>query len=437
MQWRQFFFIVVGAASIAGLLFFLQAQKPAPVELVLATGPIGGAFHSMGEGIAEYVKRSNPNITIHLTTDSVGSTENMSRLKDGSVDLAIVQNDTQPDGVDAHTLIPLHRAVCHFLVPQDSDIQDIYDLRGKTVGVGNENSGNYHLVHELLSHFGVLEEEHEFVPLYETVPACGSKLEEGDVDAALVVTAITSQSLTNLVKRGNVRYVSLANRSGEGNEVDGFAVTYPYVERFTIPMYVYPVHDDRHGRPQEPCESFAIRSTLICRSDLPDDVAHTIVESIVTNQAALMRDHREARDISEHFDASEIQFPIHHGAMAYYQRQRPGMLERYAEPMAFLLSLFLALCGFAAGVSKWLTVRKKNRIDEYYKRLDVLLTELNSPNVKKDRLDTIEAELMEMRHKAVSELVNEKLLADDSFQIFQSLLTDCLHKLELDRQSLN
>lgn len=41
-----------------------------------------------------------------------------------------------------------------------------------------------------------------------------------------------------------------------------------------------------------------------------------------------------------------------------------------------------------------------------------------------------------MRHDAVRELVNERLLADDSFQIFQSLLTDCHHQLDLQRQSL-
>jgi len=436
MQWRQLLTIAFCALAIASVVWWVKNRDPQTVELILATGPRGGAFHSMGKGISDYVRRSDQNIRIRLTTDSVGSTQNMQRLKDGDVDLAIVQNDTQPDGVDAHTLIPLHRAVCHFLVPLESDIRNIYDLRGKSVGVGNENSGNYHLVHELLGHFGVLEEEHEFVPLYETIPACGSKLESGEADAALVVTAITSEALTKLITRGKVRYVSLATRPGEGNEVDGFAVTYPYVERFTIPKYVYPVHDDGHGRPAEPCESFAIRSTLVCRGDLPDEVAHTIVEAIITNHAALMRDHREARDITENFDAADVQFPIHHGAMAYYQRQRPSMLERYAEPMAFLLSLFLALCGFGAGINKWLTVRKKNRIDEYYKRLDVLLTELNSPDLVKARLDCIEAELTAMRHNAVSELVNERLLADDSFQIFQSLLTDCLHKLESDRQAL-
>lgn len=441
-NWRQPLPLLLGLAllfSVAVGIWWAEFRPAEAVHLTLATGPQGAAFHSIGQGIAKYVHRTDPSITISLTEDSVGSQENMQRLKEGEVQLAIVQNDTEPADLDVQTLLPLHRGVCHFLVPMGSDIKDIYDLRNKTVAVGNGNSGNYHLVHELLAHFGILEEENEFDPLYQSVSDCGEKLEKGEVDAILVVTALTSQSLSDLVCRGNVRYVSLAD-SAAGNEVDGFAVVYPYIESFTIPKFVYPVHDAeqdaQRGRPMEACESFAIRSSLICRTDLPDHVARTIVEAIVTHRAEIMREHREARDITEHFDPADVQFPLHHGAVAYYQRQRPSMLERYAEPMAFLLSLFLAFCGFVAAFNKWLTVRKKNRIDRYYVRLDMLLTELNSVKETRERLDAIEEELLAMRHDAVRELVSERLLADDSFQIFQSLLTDCHHQLDLQRQSL-
>lgn len=442
MNLRQLIMRIVGmllVVLIGGAIWWWRFLQSEPVELVMATGPKEAAFHSIAQGIADYVHRTNPTITIRLTEDSVGSKQNMDRLRTGAVDLAIVQNDTKPEGIDAHTLIPLHRGVCHFLVPMDSDIQNIYDLRNKTVAVGNENSGNYHVVHELLSHFGILEEEQEFVPVYESVEDCGEKLEQGEVDAVLVVTSLSSGSLSDLVRRGNVRYVSLAETT-QGNEVEGFVVTYPYIESFTIPKFVYPVHaaeqDSFRGRPIAPCESFAIRSSLVCRGDLPDHVARAIVEAIVSHRAELMREHLEARDITENFDPAEVQFPIHHGAMAFYQRQRPSTLERYAEPMAFLLSLFLAMCGFVAGFNKWLTVRKKNRIDRYYERLDNLLTELNSVDETRERLDDIEEELLAMRHDAVRELVSERLLADDSFQIFQSLLTDCHHQLDLQRQAL-
>ena len=425
--------VLVGAA--ASVTTWLTWNEPSPIALKFATGPDGGAFFTLGEEIAQIVHEDDADITINMTTDeSAGSVDNMTRLASNEVQLAIVQNDTEPaPGCEIQTLIPLHRGVCHFLVPEGStDINDIHELRGKRVAVGRKSSGNLHIVQALLEHFGVGFDE--FTPIYDGIRECGYKFEAGEIDAALVITAVTSPTLSKLISEGNVRYVSMSS-SLKNNEVDGFAVTYPYIEKYVIPRYVYPVHDSRHGKPQEPCVSFALRSSLVCRSDLPDNVARTIVDSIVTHRATLMRNHHEAHDITEHFDAADVQFPLHHGAVSFYQRQRPTFWERYAELMAFLLSLFLTLCGFVVAMDKWFTVRKKNRIDRYYERLDVLLDELRLKSVTPIRLDEIEYELTSMRHDAVRELVNERLLADESFQIFQSLLTNCHQQLTLQRQS--
>lgn len=413
------------AVTMAVVLVWYGEEHNQHQHLRLATGPEQGAYRSIGEGIAAVV--TDPMITIEpLASD--GSVENMKRLANGEAELAIVQNDTQPEG-NVRTLIPLHRGVCHFLVPRDSDIESIHDLRGRRVAVGSKQSGNWHVVRQLLDHFGVTEDR--FDVRYLGIAPCAAAFANDEIDAALIITAVTSRSLRTLISSGQLRYVALGSRD-PANEVDGFAVTYPYVERFTIPRYVYPI-DDGKGIPRTATESFALRSTLVCRADLPDSVARRIVSDVVSNRAKIMRDHYEAHDISEFFTPSDLQYPLHHGATSYYQRQRPGFLERYSEPMAFGLSLILALCGMVAGFNQWLTLRKKNRIDRYYVRLDALLDELNEHTGNSKRLDAIEQELISMRHDALRELVNERLLADESFQIFQSLLTDCHHQLTLLR----
>ena len=427
MAW-MFACITVAAFVVLGVWWWNRGVDET-TTLVFATGPKNGTFQTLGDEIARIVHDVDNNIEVR-TRESEGSVDNMTLLHKEEVDIAIVQNDTEPLG-DIQTLIPLHRGVCHFLVPEGSDIQDIYSLAGKRVAVGKSNSGNLHIVRAMLDHFGVGFES--FEPVYEGITEFGNNLTSPDIDAALFITATASPSLTELVKGGRVRYVSLGSLS-ENNEVDGFAVSYPYVEPYTIPRFVYPVADSRHGKPERPCASFALRSSLVCRGDLPDSVARTIVEAIVTNRANLMRSHHEARDITEHFDPRDIQFPIHHGATAYFQRQRPGFLERFSEPMAFILSLILAICGMGAGFNKWLTLRKKNRIDRYYELLDELLDEVAKAD-SEEVLDKIEEQLIATRHEAVRELVNERLLADDSFQIFQSLLTNCHQQLMLQRRS--
>lgn len=424
--------ILVGLLlAVLGASIFWSRQPGRSVTLILATGVPDSGFNALGNQIRIAVNDADPSIKIEVRATD-GSDDNMKLLNDGDADLAIVQNDTDPNFVDVHTLIPLHRSVFHFLVRRDASVQSIYDLRDKRVGVGQKLSGNFHVVTKLLEHFGIGLEELQAVN--ESFTDSQEKLRSGELDAVLVMTAINSNALKKFVQAVDVRYVSLAKSHAPGNEVDGFAVTYPYVERFTIPQFVYPLDQDPPGIPVAPCETFALRSSLVSRGDLPDDIARTIVAAIVSHRTSMMREGLIAQDITEHFEPEDLQFPIHHGAMAYFQRQRPGFLERYSEPMAFILSLFLALCGFVAAFNKWVVVRKKNRIDRYYSRLDELLTELNTQTLTADRLNSIEHELLGVRHDAVRELVEEQLLADDSFQIFQSLLTDCHQQLSLLRR---
>ena len=234
-----------------------------------------------------------------------------------------------------------------------------------------------------------------------------------------------------------MRYVSLADNANDvGSEVDGFAIAYPYVEKFVIPKHLHPMQDDSPGEPQQACATFSLRSSLVSSADLPYSVARNIVRAVVENRAEMIRENQAAIEITEEFGHRDVHFTMHPGATSFFDRSEPGFIERYAEPMAFGLSLILAFFAMGAAVSKWLVRSKKNRVDVYYSRLDDLLTEINEHDPGLERLAEIEREVMDMRREAVRELVNERLLADDSFQIFQSLLTDCHRQIGIHRREL-
>lgn len=93
--------------------------------------------------------------------------------------------------------------------------------------------------------------------------------------------------------------------------------------------------------------------------------------------------------------------------------------------MGFLLSAGIALIAFGTAARQWMRRSRKNRIDKYYVRLEEILTELQESRILEARLQKLDRELVEMRHKAFRQLVREQLQADDSFRIFQSLLAEC------------
>ena len=418
--------LTVGALACISLL-----RGHDPLSYTLTTGEKTGTYFPMGNLIASAVEKHDDKVKIKVV-ESTGSLENMKRLSTGAADLAIVQNDT-PVSSSIRTLIPLHRGIMHFVTREDSGITSLTDLRGRKVGVGKPTSGSRHVVQCLLDHFGIGNDDYQ--PSERKIGESSQDLLEGNIDAMLFMAAVDSQAARDLVASGKVTYVSMASTVLDGGEVDGFAVTYPYVEKFVIPIFMHETHIKGEGEPKEPCVTFALRSSLVSTEDIPDEIASLIVRSILSERVLMMRKDQAAAEISENFGGRDVQFPLHHGAAAFYARKNPGFLERYAESMAFVLSAFIALYGLGVGASKWVTRSKKNRVDVYYSRLDAILTELSAEDSDSNRLAEIARELSKMRHEAVRELVDEKLTADESFRIFQSLLTDCQQQLAHRRSS--
>lgn len=427
-------FIAIAALTVsASVAFYLWARsQSATIHLTLTTGQRGATYYPLGNLIARSVRDAGTRIEITVV-ESSGSIENVERLASGEAELAIVQNDTRVES-PVRTLIPLHRGVMHFMAHKDAGITSIEDLRGKRVAIGVSSSGSRQVVDQLLEHFGIGTQEFlaSDKPLKEEI----RRMLQGELDAILFMAAIDSETARRLIRSGQITYVSFASQMQDGNEVDGFAVTYPYIQKCVIPMRMHEVSGDSAGQPSQPCITFSMRSALIAQADLDADVAKQIVRAIVNDRAAMMRQNQAAAEISEQFSSQDVHFPLHDGAVAFYRREDPGFLERYAETMAFLLSVVLFLYGAGVGISKWILRNKKNRIDVYYSQLDQLLSELGSGSQSAGRLKEINEELVAMRRRAVKELVEERLTADESFRIFQSLLTDCQQQLALRRKTL-
>jgi hypothetical protein len=62
-----------------------------------------------------------------------------------------------------------------------------------------------------------------------------------------------------------------------------------------------------------------------------------------------------------------LKFPIHQGAKDYFERNEPTFLEKYIDVFGFVFTIILALFGGLKSLFVWNKLRKKNRIDEYYK----------------------------------------------------------------------
>ena len=129
--------------SVLGLIIAAPALSAEPVHLVLATATPGGGFPAFGDALVTALRAADPALTLE-TRPTGGSAENVGLLRDGRVDLALVQGEYAYPALAAGgltVLAPIYATPGLFVVPAGSAIRTVADLRGHAVVLGTHKSG--------------------------------------------------------------------------------------------------------------------------------------------------------------------------------------------------------------------------------------------------------------------------------------------------------
>jgi TRAP transporter TAXI family solute receptor len=393
-------------------------------EIMIATGAESGTYHALGEALARVLEGADV-VESAKVLPTGGSVENMELIERGAdgADLAFVQSDT-PASTNARLVASLYYEVLHILVSRlDADeIRTIHDLRGKRVSLGPKGSGTRQLSQRVLGHFGVDVGEDVALPPDEATAG----LIDGSVDAAFVLTAIPSRMVSELAEKDAIRFLSLGDAQLYGNEADGLALVFPSIRGTTIPQSTYV------RLPQQPVQTIEVSAMLIARRGLEQNLVRTVATTLFENRSGEGglegNDLVVARRIREDYRPAAVTIPYHRGAIAYYHREEPAFFVEYAEAISLGLTLLVGLYSGSIAFREWMRRRMKNRIDAYLLEVEEQTADLGSLSLEKliehrDALDDI-------RHRAFSDLVSERLLADESFTIFQNHLRDEFSAIE-------
>ena len=425
------YLLLAATALVAVVLLVYQFLTPSQdvTQLRLTTGGEGGVYFPFGQALAKAVHDVRPHIQVDVVT-SHGSQENRQRILAGEAELGILQNDAVPDA-QLTALVPLHVETFHLFVTKNSNIQNIRDLAGRRVAIGEPDSGTRQIVLQVLQHFQLTTDD--FTAVSGPPQDALLQLQAGELDAMFYMASMTAENCRALLTDPSIQLVGLGADDRWDSAVPALRVQLPYLEPVTIPQGL---HYDANGYPQpvEPVHTFGIRSLLVARRDVSAAVTREIVAAVFEQRSALIRKVPLAAEIDERFATSDIHLPLHEGARAHFERYQPSFLERYAESMAFVMSALFALWGMVVALRKALQRGKKDRIDVYYTALNDAIERLEQDDVTPETIDAIYHELGQLRTRAISELTRERLLADDSFQIFQALLSDCQAHIDAQRR---
>lgn len=299
----------------------LQAEEREPAAgLVLGTATPGGSFPAFAEALVGALRESDPGLAIELK-NTRGSSENLTLLREGKLDLALVQGEYAyealgaqgPDKPALTVAAPVDTAPGLFVVPAASLIRGVDDLRGKAVALGTRASGLTVIGRTVLQGSGI-DPDHDITPVLLDHGGEGAGLVlEGKV-AALWGAGFDWPSFKTLAESpGGARFFGPAPQT-----IEPILALRASLRRLTIPAGSFKGQD-------EAIATVGSWSFILARPGLPDAVVFRLVEAIDRGRDALAQRYRQGRESDPRNLPSAVPSAwLHPGTAAYLKRIGAG-----------------------------------------------------------------------------------------------------------------
>ncbi|MEO4000968.1 TAXI family TRAP transporter solute-binding subunit [Mesorhizobium sp. CAU 1732] len=300
------------AASVA-----IAGPALAQQQLSVATGGTGGVYYPIGGGLAELI---NQHIEGYAAVAEVtgASVENVALIHRGDSDIAIGLGDSvyqgytgtgQFEGRQADSmrvLASVYPNAVQIVVPADSNIQSLEDLRGKRVSVGAPGSGTELNSRALLEAVGMTYDDlasAQRLNFNETADA----LRDNDIDAGIWSVGPPTSSIMNLAATRNIRLIPVTEEQvAAAREIE------PIFAPYTLPAGIYDGVAEDTG-------TVGIPNVWFVSDEMDEELAYAITEMIYERHADLVAIHPAANDTTVEFTMASSPVPLHPGAIRYYE----------------------------------------------------------------------------------------------------------------------
>ena len=283
--------------------------------LNIATGGTAGTYYPIGGAMSEIL--NNEIKGMNASTQSTGATvANINMLKEGQVDLAIVQNDITyyaANGTEMFEgkkvenikgIATLYPETCQIVTLDGKGIKTIADLKGKRVAVGAMGSGAEANARQILAAYGITYDDidEQFLSFSEAASA----LKDGNVDAAFLTAGYPTAAVQDIASQNKVRLLPV-----EAAKADALIAKYPFYTKVTIPAGTYGM--------TEPVEAISVMAMLVCSDKVDDALGYEITKALFTHLDRIQAAHAAAKAISKEGAVKGMPIPMNAGAEKFFK----------------------------------------------------------------------------------------------------------------------
>lgn len=289
------------------------APSGSATKITLATGGTSGTYYAVG-GVLQTVL--GPKLTLSaITAESTGASQaNVNMITDGQAQMAILQSDVinyAHNGTNAFEGAPEDNALWIAGIYNETvqilakpGINNVSDLKGKTVCVGDVGSGTEVNAWQVLGAAGLTKDDIKAVngSFQDGV----DQLKDGKIDAAFTVAGAPTTAIVDYATTNELNLVSLSD-----SELAAIQKEYPFLVRDDLKAGTYT------GQAKD-VVCVAVQAALVASENLSDDVVYELTKGMFENKADLEAGHAKFGFLDPAV-ACVGSVPLHPGAEKYYK----------------------------------------------------------------------------------------------------------------------
>ena len=319
--------VVVLAAAALSWWLAVPDGVPYPTGAYgMATGSAGGVYALYGQLLKPVVQRELPGVTLRLDPTE-GGPENLQRILAGKDDFGIATADavahfTGPGADRLRALGRLYDDYVQLVVPADSPIQSVADLRGKTVAVGQGDSGVALIADRLLQVAGLNPARGDLTALPLGIDDAPTQLREGHIDAFFWSGGLPSSAVTTLSRQMKVRLIPLGQLATAmdtlAGDEDPAARDIQVYRSSTMPTSAYPAMS-----PDDAVQTLAVANLMVTRDDVPAGLVERMTGVLIDSRDAIGVQVHPAQMVDIRSAIYTDPLPLAEGARRYYVSVKP------------------------------------------------------------------------------------------------------------------
>ncbi|MGQ0661977.1 MAG: TAXI family TRAP transporter solute-binding subunit [Pseudomonadota bacterium] len=255
---------------------------------------------------------------IAVTQSTAGSLANVEAVAAGRFESGLCQADIaygayngtglfQRRGAvtNLRAIANLYPEIVHVVLPKDSGVRAFRQLRGKTVSLGERESGTLATARAILHTLGV--PERDLKPQFLKPGEAADALSDRRIDAFFEMAGAPSPTIQELAAATEIELLEIA-----GQTAHRLRGAHPFLSQAAIPTELY------RGVPETP--SLSVGTLWMVGAEVDEKIVHGLTRALwhPNNRRKLDAGHAFGRMIQRERALDGVAFQVHPGAALYY-----------------------------------------------------------------------------------------------------------------------